>query len=179
MTRALVSALLILVPAVVRPEEPPGAVSTAIAVLEPTKGNKAHGAVTFTRAGGKLSVVADVSGLSPGEHGFHVHEFGDCSAADASSAGGHFNPKGMPHAGPAEAARHAGDLGNVKADAQGKARLETTTDALSLAPGDTLALGRSVIVHEKADDLHTQPTGNAGNRVACGVIGVAKPPETH
>lgn len=142
----------------------------AIAVLSSASGSKVTGTVTFTKSGDGVQVVANVTGLSPGNHGFHVHEFGDCSAADAASAGGHFNPTKDPHAGHDADKRHMGDLGNIEADASGKARLEITDKKMKL---DSI-IGKAVIVHEKADDLKTQPTGDAGGRVACGVIGLAK-----
>ena len=132
------------------------------------------GTVTFTKANDAVQVVADVTGLTPGKHGFHIHEFGDCSATDATSAGGHFNPTHKPHGAPDAAERHAGDLGNIEADASGKAHLEWKDKVMKLTGEDSI-VGHAVIVHEKADDLKTQPTGNAGGRVACGVIGVAKP----
>jgi Cu-Zn family superoxide dismutase len=132
------------------------------------------GVVTFTKVEGGVKIVADVEGLTPGDHGFHIHEFGDCSSADGTSAGGHFNPHGNPHGGPTAEKRHAGDLGNLTADDAGKAHLEWV-DPHMVLEGHGSILGRSVIVHAKADDLTTQPTGNAGARVACGVIGVAKP----
>ncbi len=146
----------------------------AIAVLHPTQGSKVEGTVTFTKAGDGVKIVAEISGLTPGKHGFHIHEFGDCSAPDATSAGGHFNPTNNPHAGHDAEARHAGDLGNLEADKSGKARLELT-DKTMMMSGEKSIIGRGLIVHEKADDLKTQPTGDAGGRVACGVIGVAKP----
>ena len=142
-----------------------------IAVLHPASGSQVTGTVTFTKLTEGVKVVADVAGLTPGKHGFHVHEYGDCSAPDAASAGSHFNPTKDPHAGHDAAQRHMGDLGNIEADASGKARLELTDKKIKL---DAI-LGKSVIVHEKADDLKTQPTGDAGGRVACGVIGDAKP----
>ncbi len=142
----------------------------AIAVLSSASGSKVTGTVTFTKSGDGVQVVANVTGLSPGNHGFHVHEFGDCSAPDAASAGGHFNPTKDPHAGHDADKRHMGDLGNIEADASGKARLEITDKKMKL---DSI-IGKAVIVHEKADDLKTQPTGDAGGRVACGVIGLAK-----
>lgn len=132
------------------------------------------GTVTFTKTDGGMQVVADITGLTPGQHGFHIHEFGDCSAPDATSAGGHFNPSKNPHAGHDDAKRHEGDLGNIEADSSGKAHLELTDKMMTMS-GEMSIIGRGVIVHEKADDLKTQPTGNAGGRVACGVIGVAKP----
>jgi len=117
--------------------------------------------------------VADITGLTPGKHAFHIHEFGDCSAADAASAGSHFNPMKKQHGAPDAAERHAGDLGNIEADKTGKAHLELKDNMLMFS-GENSILGRAVIVHEKVDDW-SQPTGNAGGRVACGVIGVAKP----
>ncbi len=132
------------------------------------------GTVTFTKTDGGMQVVADITGLTPGQHGFHIHEFGDCSAPDATSAGGHFNPSKNPHAGHDDAKRHEGDLGNIEADSSGKAHLELTDKIMTMS-GEMSIIGRGVIVHEKVDDLKTQPTGNAGGRVACGVIGVAKP----
>jgi Cu-Zn family superoxide dismutase len=149
-------------------------VTKAVAVLSPTKGNNVSGTVTFTKVEGGVKIVADVTGLKPGEHGFHIHEFGDCSAPDATSAGGHFNPQHAQHGAPDAAARHAGDFGNLIADDSGKAHYERV-DTMMTLDGANSVLGHAVIVHEKADDLKTQPTGNAGGRVACGVIGVAKP----
>ena len=145
----------------------------AIAVLGPTAGSKVSGTVTFTKTGEGVKIVADVTGLTPGKHGFHIHEFGDCSDPKAESAGSHFNPTKDPHAGHDAEKRHIGDMGNLEADASGKARLELT-DKLMKFDGNTSIIGHAVIVHEKADDLKTQPTGDAGGRLACGVIGVAK-----
>jgi len=146
----------------------------AIAVLHPTSGSQVMGTVTFTKTDDGVQIVADVTGLTPGKHGFHIHEFGDCSAPDAMSAGGHFNPTHKPHGGPDSAERHAGDLGNLEAEASGKAHLEWKDKMMKLS-GETSVLGHAVIVHEKEDDLKSQPVGNAGGRLACGVIGVAKP----
>ena len=145
----------------------------AVAVLHAASGSKVTGTVTFTKTDEGVRVVADVEGLAPGEHGFHIHEFGDCSAPDATSAGGHYNPAKHPHAGPDAEMRHEGDLGNMTADATGKAHYERVDKELKLS-GEHSILGRSVIVHEKMDDFKTQPTGNAGARVACGVIGAVK-----
>ncbi len=146
----------------------------AIAVLHPTVGSAVAGTVRFEAApSGGVTVTVGLTGLSAGKHGFHVHEFGDCSAADATSAGGHFNPTGHPHAGPTDAVRHAGDLGNVEAAADGAASLSWTDPHMSLT-GPHGVIGHAVIVHANPDDLQTQPTGNAGGRVACGVIGIAK-----
>jgi Cu-Zn family superoxide dismutase len=149
-------------------------VKKAIAVLHPASGSQVMGTVTFTKTDAGVQVVADITGLTPGQHGFHIHEFGDCSAPDATSAGGHFNPSKNPHAGHDDAKRHEGDLGNIEADSSGKAHLELTDKMMTMS-GEMSIIGRGVIVHEKVDDLKTQPTGNAGGRVACGVIGVAKP----
>ena len=146
----------------------------AIAVLHSTKGNSVEGTVTFTKSGDEMKIVADVTGLTPGKHGFHVHQYGDCSSPDATSAGGHFNPTDNPHAGHDVAQRHVGDLGNLEADASGKAHLEVTDNMMTFS-GEKSIIGRAVIVHEKGDDLKSQPVGNAGGRLACGVIGIAKP----
>jgi superoxide dismutase, Cu-Zn family len=145
----------------------------AIAVLYPTDGNKVRGWVTFTREGDKVKVIAEIEGLTPGKHGFHIHEFGDCSSKDGAAAGGHFNPAGKSHGAPTDANRHEGDLGNIEAGQDGKARVDLTDSALKL-DGTGSIIGRGVIVHSNPDDLKTQPTGNAGGRQACGVIGAAK-----
>src|SRR5947199_9225772 len=147
--------------------------SKGISVLHPTAGNKVSGTVTFTPVTDGVQVHAEITGLAPGNHGFHVHEFGDCSAADASSAGAHFNPTNKPHAGPDAPERHVGDMGNVEADASGKATLEYLDHQISLTNDQQSAIGRSVIVHAKADDLKSQPAGDSGARIACGVIGRA------
>ncbi len=145
----------------------------AVAVLSPTKDSTVKGVLTFTKAASGVSVSGEIGGLKPGTHGFHIHEFGDCTAADGASAGGHFNPMTQPHAAPTEEHRHVGDLGNIEAGADGVAKIAVTDSKLALE-GDASILGRGVIVHTNADDLKTQPTGNAGGRLACGVVGVAK-----
>lgn len=142
----------------------------AKAELYPTKGSKVHGVVEFTEVKGGVLVRAEVSGLSPGNHGFHIHEFGDCSAPDGASAGGHFNPERQPHGGPHGGKRHVGDLGNLKAGRDGKAEYLRLDKHLQF-DGKRGILGRAVIVHAGEDDLKSQPTGGAGGRVACGVIG--------
>jgi Cu-Zn family superoxide dismutase len=156
------------------PEPKSSGPSKAIAVLHPTAGNKVSGTVTFTEEAGGVRIQANITGLTPGKHGFHVHEFGDCSASDLASAGAHFNPTNKPHAGPDAAERHDGDMGNIDADASGKAKLDYVDHHISLTNDQRSAIGRSVIVHEKADDLKSQPSGDAGGRIACGVIGIAK-----
>jgi Cu-Zn family superoxide dismutase len=151
-------------------------VTRAVAVLHPTEGNTAAGTVWFTKVGDEVRVRAHVTGLDPGQkHGFHVHEYGDCSAADATSAGGHYDPEHVGYHGrPTDSRKHAGDLGNLVADDEGTADYDMTV--AGLAPGGDLALllGRGVIVHAK-EDTFVQPTGGAGARIACGVIGIAKP----
>ncbi len=148
-------------------------VKEAIAVMNPTEGSKVHGVVSFKKDGKGVRIIANIEGLSPGPHGFHIHEFGNCTSPEANSAGGHFNPTDMPHAGPKSEKRHVGDLGNIEADKNGLARLEVTDNVISLE-GPKSIIGRSVIVHAGADDFKTQPTGASGPRVACGVIGIAK-----
>jgi len=145
----------------------------AVAVLAPTTGSTVHGIVRFETVPGGVHITAQLEGLSAGDHGFHIHEFGDCSAADGTSAGGHFNPTGASHAGPDAAERHVGDLGNITANAQGMATYDRVDRVVRL-DGPQGVIGRGVIVHAGKDDLTSQPTGAAGGRVACGVIGVAK-----
>lgn len=142
----------------------------AVARLEPTEGNTASGVVTFEQMNGTVRIVADISGLEPGTHGFHIHETGDCSAPDATSAGGHFNPQGHQHGAPGDDEHHAGDLGNIEAAEDGTAHLELEIDYITLTSGETSVMGKAVIVHSDPDDFTTQPTGNAGSRLACGVI---------
>ncbi|MFB3901827.1 MAG: superoxide dismutase family protein [Acidobacteriota bacterium] len=147
-----------------------GQVKAAVAELQPAAGKKVHGTVTFESVGGnKVKVTAHVTGLEPGKHGFHMHEKGDCSAPDFTSAGGHFNPTKAPHGAPTDPQHHAGDLGNIEVHANGEGHLETTVDFLELN-GPNSIVGKGLIVHSKEDDLKTQPTGNAGGREACGVI---------
>ncbi len=160
----------------VAPEPKPHAavVNDAIVVLHALGDSKVSGVARFTEAGGKVTVVADVEGLSPGKHGFHIHEFGDCSDLKGMSAGGHYNPEHHKHGLPGQPERHPGDMGNLDAGADGKAHLEATLEGITINGDLDPILGRSIIVHEKEDD-GGQPTGNAGGRIACGVIGVAKP----
>ena len=149
-------------------------VQRAIAVLHPTAGSHVSGTVTFTGHDNGVQVSATVDGLKAGKHGFHIHELGDCSAPDGTSAGGHYNPEGNPHAGPDQMKRHVGDLGNLEADQSGHSRYERRDAHLSLN-GPQAIVGRAVIVHAGEDDLSSQPTGAAGARMACGVIGIAAP----
>ncbi len=153
------------------------AVNHAVAVIRPTGTNQCSGVVHFNKAGDTVKVVAEVSGLTPNQaHGFHIHELGDVSAADGTATGGHYNPEKHDHALPVTSLRHAGDLGNLQADATGKARLELTLANISIAGLRNPVLGRSVIVHAKPDD-GGQPTGNAGARIGQGAIGLAKSTE--
>jgi len=148
-------------------------IQKGICVLYPTQGNTATGTITFTKVDGGVKVTANIQGLNKGKHGFHIHEFGDCSSPDGNSAGGHFNPEGKSHGAPMDMERHMGDMGNVEADENGKAHLEYLDRTINLE-GDHSIIGHSVILHKNEDDLKSQPTGNAGPRVACGVIGIAK-----
>lgn len=145
----------------------------AVAVLHSTQGNNAAGVVHFTLEEEGVRVKGEFTGLKPGNHGFHIHELGDCTAADATSAGGHYNPMDKPHGAPDDEERHAGDLGNITADEKGGAKYDRVDSHLSLN-GTHSIIGRAVILHSGEDDFVSQPTGNAGSRVACGVIGIAK-----
>ena len=145
----------------------------ASASLAPTKGNATSGTVTFVQAGDVVRVSGTVSGLKPNaEHGFHVHEKGDCSSGDGMSAGGHFNPDGKPH-GPQTGPHHAGDMPSLKADANGVAKASFVLDDVTVVAGAKSVVGRGLIVHKDPDDYKTQPTGNAGARLACAVIRAA------
>lgn len=142
----------------------------AIAVLHPTEGNDVYGIVRFEKVSDGIRVFATVRGLSRGKHGFHIHEFGDCSVADASSAGGHFNPYDMPHGKPTDEKRHVGDLGNIEASMAGYALADFVDSVISFE-GEASIIGKAVIVHEDTDEF-TQSSGSARPRVACGVIGI-------
>jgi len=150
-----------------------GTAKEGIAVMTPASGSGAKGIVRFTDTGKGMKVVAEIEGLTPNsKHGFHIHEFGDCSAADATSAGSHYDPTGTKHHGtPTDQNRHAGDLGNIQADASGKAHYEVTVQGLTINGANSPIIGRGLIVHAKPDDFG-QPVGNAGGRIACGVIGI-------
>ena len=143
----------------------------ATAQLQPTKGNKTFGEADFEQVGDKVRVVVFVQGLKPGqEHGMHIHEVGDCSSGDGMSTKGHFNPFGKPHANHGSPERHAGDLPSLKANNEGRANVQIDLDIITVTPGPASILGRGLIVHADPDDYKTQPTGNAGARIACGVI---------
>ena len=143
----------------------------ATAALTPTTGNTTTGTVRFAQQGGKVLVSGEVRGLKPNaEHGFHVHEKGDCSSGDGMSAGGHYNPSGAPHGRHGAGPHHAGDLVSLRADAAGIARFSFESTGLSVGGGNADVVGKGLIVHRDPDDYRTQPTGNAGPRLACAVI---------
>lgn len=143
----------------------------AVAPLAAKSGTNTQGKVTFVQHGDVVMVRAEVTGLPPNSvHGFHVHEKGDCSAPDAMSAGGHFNPTGKPHGSISDPDHHAGDMPNLTADANGRALAMFRMTGVTITPGPTSLVGRAVVVHKDPDDYKTQPTGNSGGRIACGVI---------
>jgi Cu-Zn family superoxide dismutase len=144
---------------------------SATAQLAATKGSAVVGTVTFTQQGNMVLLAGEVRGLAANkEHGFHIHEKGDCSSGDGLSTGGHFNPTGKAHGAHDHSEHHAGDLASLKADANGVARFSYTSAAITVGEGATNVVGRGLIVHRDADDFKTQPTGNAGPRLACAVI---------
>jgi Cu-Zn family superoxide dismutase len=152
----------------------PGVTRHAVANLVVSTEKNLKGVVEFTESNGEVTVVTKVDGLTPGSHGFHIHEFGDCSKSDFTSAGGHFNPAKTSH-GPLHAqASHAGDLGNLVADQNMKAYTTVKTHGVTLGEGSNSIIGKAVIIHKDTDDYTTQPTGNAGGRLACGVIELVK-----
>jgi Cu-Zn family superoxide dismutase len=164
---AAIAAAVLLAACQTTPPEP----LRATAQLQPTKGNKTFGEADFEQVGDKVRVVVFVQGLKPGqEHGLHIHEVGDCSSGDGLSTKGHFNPFGNPHAHYGSAERHAGDLPVLKANKEGRANVQIDLDVITLTPGPANIIGRGLIVHADPDDYRTQPTGNAGARIACGVI---------
>ena len=164
---AFAAATILLAACQTTPPEP----LRATAQLQPTKGNKTFGEATFEQVGDKVRVVVFVQGLKPGqEHGLHIHEVGDCSSGDGMSTKGHFNPFGKPHGPQGSAERHAGDLPALKANKAGRANVQIDLDIITLTPGPASIIGRGLIAHADPDDYKTQPTGNAGARIACGVI---------
>ena len=140
-------------------------------VLEAKSGSSVRGQLKVVDAARGVRITGEVTGLTPGRHGIHVHAVGDCSAPDADSAGGHFNPAGSRHGGPKTGEHHAGDLGNIEANASGVAKVDITGVALSLAADRPDGIrGRALVIHAQSDDEKTDPSGNSGARVACGVI---------
>ena len=170
MKSTIVAALLVLLGGCAAMSQTSGPKATA--TLQPASGSQAHGKVTFTQVGpNRVRAVGEVSGHGPGLKGFHIHEKGDCSAPDAMSAGGHFNPAKAMH-GSSPTTGHAGDMGNIQFNDSGNAVIDVVLEGLTVsADAHNGILGRAVIVHMQADDLKTDPTGNAGARAACGVIG--------
>lgn len=156
-------------------ETPTTPAAAATAALTATQGNAVTGELRFAAMDGGVHITGQVSGLKPDtEHGFHVHEKGDCSAPDAESAGGHFNPATSAHGRVGSPAHHAGDTDNITADATGVANVDTRLQGATVGDGAaTDVVGKGVIVHADPDDYATQPTGNAGGRLACGVIAAA------
>jgi Cu-Zn family superoxide dismutase len=148
--------------------------------LAPTQGNTAAGSLAVTAAEGSVRLSGAIQGLTPNsEFGFHIHEKGDCSAPDASSAGAHFNPTSAEHGNPESETHHTGDMMNAKSDDKGVAQVDTSASGATLHSGQpTDVLGKAVVLHEKADDYTSQPSGNSGSRIACGVITVQPPPQT-
>jgi superoxide dismutase, Cu-Zn family len=145
--------------------------ASATALLEPRSGSKVSGSVKFIQFGDVVRLAGEITGHTPGPKGFHIHENGDCSSADGTSAGGHFNPGKQKHGGPYDPVKHAGDLGNIVFNDQGVAKISFSVGGISVSQDRPDGIiGRAVIVHERRDDLQTDPAGNAGGRVACGVI---------
>jgi len=142
------------------------------ATLTPTQDNLANGSLEIVPEGGGVLITGSVAGLKPSmDHGFHIHEKGDCSSPDASSAGEHFNPTSQPHGNPVTPPHHAGDMTNLRADEQGNAVVDVRVEGVTLGDGGPNDVaGRAVIVHAQADDYMSQPSGNSGGRIACGVI---------
>lgn len=147
-----------------------GPIKRAVAVVTPTGGNAVSGIVTFQETEGGVNISAEIFHLMPGDHGFHIHEYGDISSPEGSGCGGHYNPSGKKHGAPGSKMRHAGDLGNITADNTGVGRYDQTFQDLDLRD----IVGRSVIVHEHADDFTSQPSGGAGARIGQGTIGIAR-----
>jgi Cu-Zn family superoxide dismutase len=143
---------------------------TATAVLQPKSGSTIQGSVNFSQNGSQVLVTGAFSGLKPNTaQGIHIHEKGDCSAMDATSAGGHYNPTNMQHGSTSAMAHHAGDMPNIMSDANGEASYKATLKDFTLV-GDQSIIGRSVVVHRDPDDYKTQPAGNSGPRIGCGLI---------
>jgi Cu-Zn family superoxide dismutase len=157
-------------PEAAAPAAEPAAPKTVEVPIQAKSGSKLTGKAMLTETSDGVKVTLAVENVSPGDHGAHIHEKGDCSAADGASAGGHFNPGSHPHALPAGNPRHLGDLGNITVGKDGKGTLEIVAAGANLKAGDTNSfLGKAVIVHEKKDD-GGQPTGNAGGRIGCAEI---------
>lgn len=159
-------------PAVAEETAPAELAQEAVVQIAPTLGNTVTGSLALAQSPEGVRIAGSVQGLKPdAEFGFHVHEKGDCSAPDASSAGAHFNPAQAQHGNPRSGAHHAGDMLNIRSNAEGVAQVDTTAAGTSLhGDPNTDVMGKAVVVHESPDDYSTQPSGNSGKRVACGVI---------
>jgi Cu-Zn family superoxide dismutase len=154
---------------------PGSVVKQLVAVVQPTAGNKCAGVVRFTEVDGIVYIYGEISGLTPNQqHAMHIHEFGDATSTDATKAGGHYNPGDQQHGLPGTDARHAGDLGNIQADADGKTVYRGEFKTISMLGPKNPIIGRGLVIHAKPDD-GGQPVGNAGPRIGFGTIGVANP----
>jgi len=153
-----------------RASAPAASSKKATATIEARSGSRITGMATFEEMRDHVSVTVEIAGAAPGEHGVHIHEKGDCSAPDASSAGPHFNPAGHSHGSPNAPMHHAGDLGNLTVGTDGKGKLTLMTHDLTVKAGPRSVRGRAIVIHEKPDDLKSQPAGNSGPRIGCGVI---------
>ena len=143
----------------------------AVATINPTSGNEVTGTAVFTQSGDTVMLSIEIQNASPGEHGVHIHENGDCSAPDATSAGGHWNPTNVAHGKWGEGEFHLGDIGNIEVAEDGTGSIELTTDLWEIGTGSIFdVVGKGIIVHADADDFTSQPSGNAGARIGCGVI---------
>lgn len=157
-------------PAAAPATQPANAPTNLSTMLEAKSDSSLEGTADFMMHGDQLMVTVKVENAPPGEHAVHIHEVGDCSSPDGKSAGGHFNPGGHAHGGPDAPEHHAGDLGNMMVGEDGTGTATFHSADLTLAPGDYSVVGRALVIHEKADDFTSQPTGAAGGRIGCGVI---------
>jgi Cu-Zn family superoxide dismutase len=164
-------------PTVAEATTPAAPAPEAVAQVAPTQGNTVTGSLALAQSAEGVHITGTVQGLKPdAEFGFHVHEKGDCSAPDGSSAGGHFNPTQAQHGNPSGGAHHAGDMMNIRSNAEGVAQVDTTAAGTTLHGDSTTdVMGKAIVVHEGPDDYATQPSGNSGKRVACGVIAAPSP----
>jgi Cu-Zn family superoxide dismutase len=180
MKKVVLALLLLASPLVLLSAKPEpakhGGPTKAIAVVHGFGKSPVKGVVHFTATDDGVEIRGEITGLKQGKHGFHIHEYGDCSSGDVKCAGGHFNPEKKKHGGPTDANRHVGDLGNITANADGKAVIRMTDKLIALS-GPHSIIGRAVIIHADADDMKTDPAGNAGARIGGGVVGIAHPEE--